>query len=353
MLRFHLPCAAALIQLILAGSGLQPALAQQPAEKQSSGPPPQSEGVPRTLTPQDYPAWNISNDAQTLITEALKGGDYQYVENTLAKLIEQNPNSPQLLTFLARVFFLDNKPLNCAIALKKAEKLGPLKESEQFTLALCYVILKRLDWAADEFERLAHSYPGNALYPYWQGRIAYDNYAYAEAVARFNKALRLDPEMVRAYDNLGLCYEGMSDNQRAVENYERAVTLNRSKSPSSPWPPLNYGMLLLKQGSLEQAEPLLQEAARLGPGLAQARCQLGVLLAKQERHADAIAELQKAAELDPSYPQPHLTLAHVYRRLGEKGKAEAELAAFQKLKQAQEDQDKQTGATPPGEKRPK
>ena len=47
-------------------------------------------------------------------------------QNTLVKLAEQDPNSPRLLTFLARIFFIDKKPLNCAIALKKAEKLEPL-----------------------------------------------------------------------------------------------------------------------------------------------------------------------------------------------------------------------------------
>ncbi len=335
---------------LLAGPALQTVLAQAPSERQSSGAPAQTEDIPRTITPRDYPAWNISNDTETLITEALKAGDYEYVEDALVKLIEQNPKSPQLLTFLARVFFLDSKPLNCAIALKKAEKLEPLKEPEQFTLALCYVILKRLDWAAAEFEKLARSHPANALYPYWQGRIAYDNYAYAEAIERLHKALELDPDLVRAYDNLGLCYEGMSDNERAIENYERAVTLNRSKTPRSPWPPLNYGMLLLKQGSPDQAEPLLREAVSLGPRLPQAHCQLGILLAKQEKHADAVDALKKAAELDTSYPQPHFTLAHVYRRLGEKEKAAAELATFQKLKQAQEDQQESAGALPPGEK---
>jgi tetratricopeptide (TPR) repeat protein len=199
------------------------------------------------------------------------------------------------------------------------------------------VILRRADWASEEFEKLARANPRNALYPYWQGRIAYDGYAYPAAIERFNKALELDPEFPRAYDNLGLCYEAMSNNESAVKCYERAVSLNRRRLPASPWPPLNYGMLLLRQGSLDQAEILLREAVDLGSGMLLAHHQLGAALAKQKRFPDALEELKKAVELDPTYAEAHFTLASVYRQLGDSSKADLELEAFQKLKQAQKD----------------
>jgi tetratricopeptide (TPR) repeat protein len=299
----------------------------------------QTEDVPPARLPDDFPSWNIPADARDAITSGLKAGDYDRVEVTLVKLVEQEPKSPHLLTFLARVFFIDRKYLNCAIALKKAERLEPLKESDQFTLALCYVILKRADWASQEFEKLARANPGNALYPYWQGRVAYDGYAYQAAIEKFNKALELDPQLSRAYDNLGLCYEAMSDNESAVKCYERAVSLNRRRLPSSPWPPLNYGMLLLRQDALDQAEALLREAVNLGPRMALTHHQLGIVLAKQKRYSDAVLELRKAAELDPTYPEAHLTLANVYRQMSQKELADGELSTFQKLKQAQKDRE--------------
>ncbi len=299
----------------------------------------QTEDGPRIRLPDDFPSWNIPADARNVITAGLKAGDYSLVETTLVRLIEQDPKSPQLLSFVARVFFADRRYLNCAIALKKAEKLEPLKEPDQFTLALCYVILKKTDWASEEFEKLARSNTGNALYPYWQGRIAYDRYAYQAAIEKFNRALELDPELPRAYDNLGLCYEALSENESAVKCYERAVSLNRKRLPASPWPPLNYGMLLLRQDSLDQAETLLREAVSLGPGMPLPHHQLGIALAKQKRYSDAVVDLRKAAELDPTYPEVHLTLAQVYRQMGQKQLAEGELGSFQKLKQARKDRE--------------
>jgi superkiller protein 3 len=330
---------------------LLPAAAQTTADTPPvSRPAIQAEDITHVRVPDDFPSWNIRADDRDAITVGLKSGTYDNVEKTLAKLAEQNPKSPRLLTFLARIFFVDRKYLNCAIALKKAEKLEPLRESDQFTLALCYVILKRTDWASEEFEKLARSNPGNALYPYWQGRVSSDRYEYPAAIERFNKALELEPEFSRAYDNLGLCFEAMSDNESAAKNYERAVSLNRSRLPASPWPPLNYGMLLLRQGSLDRAEALLREAVDLGPAMPLTHHQLGAVLAKQKKSSDAIDELKKAVELDPTYAEAHFTLAYVYRQLGDNLKADLELETFQKLKQAQKDRDQAAGSGQTGDR---
>ncbi|HYK89416.1 MAG TPA: tetratricopeptide repeat protein [Acidobacteriota bacterium] len=328
----HPPALIAMCLVLLTSLSSPPSRAQTTDEKsRPSGPPIQKEDIPQAPA---LPSWSISEDARTLIANALKTGNYELAENTLTKLVEQYPKSPHILTFLARIFLMDNKPLNCSIAMKKAERVESLKEPDQFTLALCFVGMRKTDWASEEFVKLAQSNPKNALYPYWQGRIAYDNYAFESAVEKFNKALELDPGFTRAYDNLGLCYEGMSNNELALKYYERAVDLNRKQSPASPWPPLNYGTLLLRQGALDQAEPVLRESVALGPRLPQTHHQLGILLGKQKRFTDAADELKKAIELDPTYPEAHFTLAHVYRQLGEPARAEAELSIFQKLKQA-------------------
>ena len=334
--RFPMPVCTAVCILLLACLGSQRAFAQEAADApRPSASPVRSEDLPRASIPGDYLSWDIPSESRDAITRGLKAGDYETVEEALVRLIGQDPKSQRLLTFLARVFFIDRKPLNCAVALKKAERLEPLKESDRFTLALCYVILKWYDWASEEFSKLEKSNPGNVLYPYWQGRIAYDKYAYAEAIEKFKKSLELDPGFTRAYDNLGLCYQAMSDDESAMKYFEHAVALNRSRLPSSPWPPLNYGMLLLKQGLTDEAEPYLVEAVRLGPGMALAHHQLGVALEKQEKYTDAIDEMKKAVELDPTYPEVHFTLAHVYKQLGNKDRADLEFNTFQKLKQEQ------------------
>ena len=62
----------------------------------------------------------------TELQRALASKNYERAEQLLADAIARQPTSQSLLTQIASVFMLDRKPLNAAIALKKAEALGPL-----------------------------------------------------------------------------------------------------------------------------------------------------------------------------------------------------------------------------------
>ena len=66
---------------------------------------------------------------------------------------------------------MDRKPLNAAIALKKAEVLGPLDNHARLQLALAYIAMKRGDWARPELERLALAEPANVTYSVLAGSV--------------------------------------------------------------------------------------------------------------------------------------------------------------------------------------
>ena len=266
------------------------------------------------------------------IETALKTRRYSRAEELLASEIEKNPASSQLLTLLGGIFFLDGNYLNCAIAMKKSEALTPLDERSRFTLAMSYVLLKRGNWARPELQKLVNTEPKKPLYPYWIARLDYDDTRYQAAIAGFQKALELDPGFVRAYDNLGLCYEALGKHTEAIKNYKEAVRLNRQAPHSSPWPPLNLALLLSKSGNLDEAEAYVRESLRHDPAFAQAHCHLGVLLEKQRKPEEAVKELDQAATLDPAYPDPHYALARIYRKMGELDKADKALQVFLKLK---------------------
>lgn len=267
------------------------------------------------------------------LEQTIKARDYEGAQKLLVKEIEQKPNSPELLKFLGSIFFLDGKYLNTAIALKKAEALGPLDNPSRFTLALAYITLNHRDWARPELEKLAKSDPWNVLYPYWLGRIDYDAMQFTAAITNFQKALELDPAYMKTYDNLGLCYEAVGKYDDAVRTYQEAIRRNREKLPSSPWPPLNLGALLIKLGRLEEAETLLKESLRYDLRFPQAHYQLGLLLEKQKMDDEAVRELREAARLNPTYAEPHYVLGRIYRRRGDTKSAEAAWATFQRLKE--------------------
>ena len=268
------------------------------------------------------------------IDRAIKARDWPKSEQLLVAAIEKDKQPKVLLEVLAGVFLVDRRPLNAAIAVKKAEALGPLDARSRYTLVLAYVSLGHGDWARPELQRLIDGDPQNITYEYWMGRIDYDAGQYAAASTHFQHVVARDPSFARAYDNLGLCYEALNQPDQALEQYRKAVDLNRSATVTSPWPPLNMGTLLRTRGELKEAQPLLEEAVKYDAALAQAHYQLGMLLEQVDKLDEAVAELTRAAHADPQYAEPYYALARIYRRQQRVDESSAALATFQRLHDA-------------------
>ena len=175
----------------------------------------------------------LDPSARQEIGAALKSRDYTSAEAALVKVADQHPKVPQIYAYLGRLFFIDGKYLNAAIALKKAEALQPLEEKDRFTLAMAYVSLDQPGWARPELEKLAENSPRNPLYPYWLGRLDYDSQNFPAAATRFEKVIALDSDFMKAYDNLGLCLEGW---ERTKKQFSNTSTLYSSIATTTSIP---------------------------------------------------------------------------------------------------------------------
>jgi len=268
---------------------------------------------------------------------ALRARDYKLAETILVREAERDPKSPRaakLLTIAGGIFFLDSQYLNAAIAFKKADTITPLDERNRFTMAMSYIKLNQRDWAKPELEKLSSLDPKNALYHYWLARLDYDVQQYNSAIARLKKVIELDPQMMRAYDNLGLCYDYLGKYEEAIASYNRAVDLNRLNPQPSPWPHVNLAITLMAINKPAEAENHLREAIAYDGRLPQAHYQLGQALEKQGKFTEAIQSLKLAAALDPNYPDPHYTLGRIYQRQGESEEAKKSMERFQQLKKS-------------------
>jgi len=49
---------------------------------------------------------------------------------------------------------------------------------------------------------------------------------YEKAIACFDKAIELNPEDAKAYNNRGLAYANLKQYERAIEDYNKAIKLN-------------------------------------------------------------------------------------------------------------------------------
>jgi tetratricopeptide (TPR) repeat protein len=129
-----------------------------------------------------------------------------------------------------------------------------------------------------------------------------------DAIAETEKALRLDPTLVLAHANLIILYGRTGNLEKAEEHYRAAVMLNPNQFPDAYY---NYGMVLMKEGKLDEAEGAFSKALEINPSFADAHNNLGFLLERQGKFAEAIAEYKKAVEHQPDFRQAHFNLGRV------------------------------------------
>lgn len=273
----------------------------------------------------------LDPNATSELESDLAGRNYPKAESVLLAQIRLSEHPRLLLEALGGVLFLDREYLQAAITLKKAEGDGPLSENAHFTLAMSYVELKRNDWARDELARLARARPAEPLYPYWLGRLDYEDQRFTSALTEFKKAIEAEPHFVRPYDGLGLVYEAMGDVDAAERNYQTANRLNREQGSKLAWPALNYGRMLREAARYSEARALFQEALAIDPSVSKAHYQLG-RLEESFGHSDAaIAHFQSASHLDPQDPSPVYALYRLYRKTSETDHAASMIARFREL----------------------
>ena len=169
--------------------------------------------------------------------------------------------------------------------------------------------------------------------PYYAlGRIYYQQNRFAESLAQFSKVLELDPKSFRAYDNMGLAYEGLNDNTRAMQHYQRALALVQKDHLDYDWVYGNVSNLFYKMGNYSNAFQFAAEAANRNPNSGRDFYLGGKALAKLGKPDLAAKWLQRAVILDPSLSEAHYQYAQVLRKIGKTEYADRELKIFQETK---------------------
>jgi tetratricopeptide (TPR) repeat protein len=82
--------------------------------------------------------------------------------------------------------------------------------------------------------------------------------------------------------------------------------------PQFAGPPLNLGLLYVKDSKLAEAESALQAAVQINPVNLQAGNELGIVERRLGKFADAEAAYQRTIAADPSYAPAHLNLGVLY-----------------------------------------
>ena len=145
-----------------------------------------------------------------------------------------------------------------------------------------------------------------------RGAAYSDTGAYDCAIEDLNKVIELNPNDVKAHNNRGAAYSEKGENNRAIEDLDRAIALNPNNAKAHN----NRGNAYLSTGAYDRAIEDLNKAIALNPNDAEAYTNRGNAYCSTGEIDHAIKDLNKAIELDPNNAKAYNNRGNAYSDIG-------------------------------------
>ncbi len=176
----------------------------------------------------------------------------------------------------------------------------------------------------DRFNALAYYNIGNLLMD--QGRLS-------EALDNFNKAVRLDPRLGRAFNNRGYVRHLMGDVDGAARDFDKSVQLD----PKNPYVCYNRGVFRYKIHDFAGAIADYTRAIEIDSRLAAIFHDRGSAYLAQGKFDEAYGDFDKAIELNPGLLVSYRNRGLVRIFQGRDAEAEADFAYYLRFAGDQKD----------------
>jgi tetratricopeptide (TPR) repeat protein len=156
-------------------------------------------------------------------------------------------------------------------------------------------------------------------------RASADNGNLPVALALLKRATEVDPKNKVAWNNLGLIYFAMRENDQAIAAFQKQIEVN----PYDQYAYNNLGRVYVNEREYDEAAKAFNKQLENNPLDAFAHYSLGAMYSEWHKYDRAVVELEKAAALIPdTAPEAgslQVSLGDAYLNLGQDEKA---LAAF-------------------------
>jgi tetratricopeptide (TPR) repeat protein len=252
----------------------------------------------------------------------------------IQQLLEKK-NTGELHSLLGEVEEKDGKFVAAANELETAAHMDP-SEDNIFNWGSELLLHRTYDPAIEVFRAATQHYPNSPRLQIGLGMSLYARGLYEDAVKALLTAADLAPGDARCYQFLSKAYDSSPQQaDEVIQRFRRYAELEPGNARAQYY----FAMSLWKgkragDGSLDvkTVESLLQKSIALDEKFPEAHLQLGSLYADEHDYVKSIPQLQRALELDPDLPDAHYRLGTDYVHVGQKDRAEAEFATYQKLR---------------------
>jgi tetratricopeptide (TPR) repeat protein len=192
--------------------------------------------------------------------------------------------------------------------LRRAIDLDPRHNEVRFDLLTAYRSLGDGAQAFAQLKLLEDARPTDARVTYIDALLASDRGDLNAAISGFREALRQDPTLYGALQDLGLAFIKLGRWNDAIEAFSELAR----RQPDSVEVAYFYALSLYNAGRVPEAEREARRALRLDAGTSAAHTLLGIILASRGgSDAEAAESLSQATALDPASFDAHFYLGRV------------------------------------------
>lgn len=254
---------------------------------------------------------------------------YEESRSLLSKLQTAGKQDPDYFNLLGMVCGGLNQLPEASQAVIEAIRLAPTRSDLIFNLAGLY---QKAGDNASAVKVLKQALAQGKVSPetHFALGLSYFNMGnFSEAVASFERSIKLRPNFYRAHFDLGRALAKLSKFDEALEAYKQALAVN----PEFFAAHYEIALLLSAQQQTTAAIRHFKATVRLQPGHSDAHYQLGKIYLQQNQRVEAAAEFEKAIQSNPDNDAAYNGLARIHLLQGEKAKAEQLLARLNERKQ--------------------
>jgi tetratricopeptide (TPR) repeat protein len=165
-------------------------------------------------------------------------GDLKGAEAAFLKVTQMDPGYADGWVNVGRARTQEGNMQAAEQVLRRALEVNPKLASAHFFLATALKSMGRYDEALDHLRTASAQYPRDRVVVNQTGRILFLKRQYRDAIAEFQKVLKIDPEDLQAHYNLMLCYQGLGDKESAAREqtlYRRFKADESAQSITGPY----------------------------------------------------------------------------------------------------------------------
>ena len=137
-----------------------------------------------------------------------------------------------------------------------------------------------------------------------------NNYQVAKDL--YNQTIKINPNLVEAYNNLGFIFNLEGQNEKAKECYEKAIKIK----PNFISAHQNLGLMFQKLGNYEEAKKCYQKVINVNPHSINVQYNLGLVFQKLGNYEKARKCYEKVININPKIAEAHNNLGIVYANIG-------------------------------------